>query len=449
MALFVFLLGFLSAFCWWQIRFLGDVRQHLGAFYGYFTGAFLLHLATLWLVRRTERESSFTNSRWPILLLIGVWAIAFRAMLVTTTPTLSDDSYRYVWDGRVQLAGIDPYAFAPDDPRLAVLRDADFPHINFPHLRTIYPPLTQRAFLLGARIAPTLTAQKVVFLGAEAVTILCLILLLRLRQASPLWVAAYAWHPLVILEIAGSGHNDSVGIACLWAGILAWQLRRRGLAAVGWGLTFLSKYAAVVLVPWWWCRGQGRRWLLLFAAVAATPIVCCPTIVSALFGSLSAMASRFESNSSIYVVLASLLHHAGAARVVVVGGWIMGVLWWAQRQEDVIRFAAGAFASAAILSPVLHPWYVVWLVPFLCVWRPPALMALTATVVLAYSVWPGYLAGGPWTVPLWVRLAEYLPVYLLAVFQLGNWLSVRGIERRVPMTGRGAEIADRELRIAD
>ena len=79
---------------------------------------------------------------------------------------------------------------------------------------------------------------------------------------------------------------------------------------------------------------------------------------------------------------------------------------------------------AALLTPVLHPWYLLWLIPCLCVWRLPALMALTGTVVLAYTVWPGYLDGGPWRVPLWARALEYGPVALLGLWSVRRWWSL-------------------------
>ena len=132
------------------------------------------------------------------------------------------------------------------------------------------------------------------------------------------------------------------------------------------------------------------------------------------------MTVRFESNSSAYLLLAGLLHQPGAARLLVVVLWGGFVLWWARREADPIRYLLGAFGAAAVLSPVLHPWYLLWLVPCFCFWRHPALLALTGTVVLSYTVWPLFLAGGPWVVPVWARLIEYLPVVVCGLWGVGR-----------------------------
>ncbi len=430
-------LGVGMMWCWWQIRALGDVRLHLPVFYGWFAVLFGIYLGVLWLVRRWELKTGSPGQYRLRLAIVLSVAVITRRLALPISPTLSDDIYRYQWDGRVQQAGSDPYRYPPTAPELAFLRDEAWTRINFPHLRTIYPPLTQQAFRLGTTISnrgqPPISksvnplrnrwlspifAQKLVFVGAEVLLIAALLWLLRHRGRSLLWVAAYAWHPLPILEIAGSGHNDALGVAFLWLGIVAWDMRRYATAAIGWALAFLSKYAALVLAPWWWFRRTGRRWLLLAAGLAVGPLLCYPTITSALSESLSAMTGRFESNSSIYVLTAMLLGHAALARLLMLLAGAVFLIWWARREADPVRYVLGIFTAAALLSPVLHPWYLIWIIPCFCFVRSPALIALTGTVVLAYTVWPGRLADGRWELPLWAHVAEYAPVVLLGIWEL-------------------------------
>ena len=413
------LLATVGLWSWWQIRLLGDVRWHLGAFYGWFALAFVIYLAALWIIRRMERAHDGTPPSWKLpLAVVLLAAAAFRLMMIGATPVLSDDIYRYQWDGRVQLAGIDPYRYPPNDPALATLRNEASTHINFPHLRTVYPPLTQQAFRFGAWLGPTLTSQKAIFVGVELITLLCLLLILHRRGKSLLWVAAYAWHPLTVLEVAGSGHNDALGVAMLWLGVAGWELKQRWVAGGAWALAFLSKYATLILAPWWWFRKQGRLALLGCAALAVWPLICCPTVVSALYESLSAMTARFESNASGYLLLSWVLGNAGIARVVAVGLWLTVLLWWAWREADVVRYLLVGFATAALLSPVLHPWYLLWLIPCFCFYRVPAIVALTGTTVLAYMVWPGRLADDRWVLPVWAHVLEYAPVLLLGLWEV-------------------------------
>jgi hypothetical protein len=416
------LLGMLSAICWWQIRLLGDVRERLGAFYGWFACAFLSYLVALWLVRRAQHVAS--RQAYPLSLgvIVLVGAVA-RLAALGSPPTLSDDVYRYRWDGRVQLSGFDPYAYPPDHPSLEFLRDEEFRHINFPHLRTVYPPLAQLAFRLGASLSDTLTAQKAVCVFAEVFTGLSLLCILLWRGLSPLWVVAYAWHPLVILEIAGQGHNDALGVAGLWLGVAAWESRQRLGAALAWSAAFLSKFLSIILVPWWWFRRQARGWLVAFLALSALPLVLHWSSVEALLESLSVMRGRAASNASVYLAVMWLVGSSRIALLVVIGLWTGFLVWWAKREADPVRYLFGGLAVAALLSPALHPWYLVWLIPCFCFWRVGALLVLTGTGVLAYTVWPGYLADGRWLIPVWARLLEYAPVAILGLWEVGRCAS--------------------------
>src|SRR5205085_8955923 len=130
---------------------------------------------------------------------------------------------RYVWDGRVQAAGINPYRYVPADPALAFLRDQDiFPHINrADYAPTAYPPAAQAIFFLATRIQETGTAIKLVVTGFEAVTIAAILALLRCDGLPPERVLIYAWHPLPIWEFAGAGHIDAAAIAFLCLALFA------------------------------------------------------------------------------------------------------------------------------------------------------------------------------------------------------------------------------------
>ncbi len=421
--------GILSVSCWWQIRLLGDITSPsiLGVFYGWFALAFLAYLAMLWLihyaVERRDGPATGKSLNTIALAIIFISAVAFRLCLLGTTPTLSDDIYRYQWDGRVERAGIDPYVYPPNAPQLAFLRDEAFTHINFPHLRTVYPPLTELAFRLSVLLGSTLTAQKIVFVIAELLTVLSLLFILWKRGQSLLWVAAYAWHPLMILEVAGSGHNDALGVAMLWLGLAAWEARSWPGAAIGWVAAFLSKFLPIVLVPWWWCRKEGRGWLITFLTLAAIPLALHPRIVmNVIEGMAGVSALRTSSNGFVFPLLASLLGSAAVAKMVVIGAWATFLVWWGRREADAIRYLLGALTFAALASPALHPWYLLWMIPCFCFYRVPAILALTATVVLAYTMWPGYLADGSWTMPLWARVLEYAPVVMLGCWGMRRWM---------------------------
>ncbi len=185
------------------------------------------------------------------LAIIVLVAVAARLAFAMQAPTASDDIYRYVWDGRIQAAGINPYRYVPDDPALAAYRDeAIFPHINRRAVPTIYPPAAQGVFRLVYALHPdSVPWTRLTFVGFDLVTILALSGLLLRLGLRPERVILYAWHPLLILELGHSGHVDVVAICFL---VLALRAR---LGARPWQAGFLlacaalTKFYAIIALP--------------------------------------------------------------------------------------------------------------------------------------------------------------------------------------------------------
>jgi hypothetical protein len=206
--------------------------------------------------------------RGPVSLgLVLVAAGIFRLTVFFSPPSLSDDLFRYLWDGRVQAAGINPYRYAPDHPALAFLRDAHHAAINHKSIPTLYPPLAQKVFRAAVAVSPTPTAQRATFLFFDLALMGLLPFYLRRRGLPPERAMIYAWNPLVIVEFASSGHLDSLGMFFLLAGLWAWDSDRPLWAGALWGLSFLGKLASLLLVPWLILRPKGRRALLVFGGV--------------------------------------------------------------------------------------------------------------------------------------------------------------------------------------
>jgi hypothetical protein len=202
-------------------------------------------------------------------LIFGV-GIALRAYVLLFDPLLSSDIYRYVWDGRVQAAGINPYRYVPADEVLAFLREATvFPNINRADSAvTIYPPVAQFFFFIVTRIGENVTVMRLALLGCEFVTVMLIMLLLRRMNRPVTRVIAYFWHPLALWEVANSGHADALMIALmlagLWVALTGHALRGAVLIAFS---VLVKPIAAPVLAAIW------RPWdvkmpLVVFAAIA-------------------------------------------------------------------------------------------------------------------------------------------------------------------------------------
>jgi hypothetical protein len=176
-------------------------------------------------------------------------AVLLRALPLTVPPFLSSDIYRYVWDGRVQAAGINPYRYVPADPALAALRDtAVYPHINrAEYARTIYPPAAQLVFAAVARVWDSMTGMRLAMVGFEAMGIVCALLLLKLAALPRERVLIYAWNPLPVWSIASDGHVDALVVGLVGLVLLLCARHRDAAAGAVLAAATLVKFFPLVL----------------------------------------------------------------------------------------------------------------------------------------------------------------------------------------------------------
>src|SRR5712664_4084150 len=224
-------------------------------------------LLTIVATRLAARTPTY-RALW---LIFGL-GIVLRACVLLFDPLLSSDIYRYVWDGRVQAAGFNPYRYIPADETLAFLRDGTiFPHINRADIAvTIYPPVAQFFFLIVTRIDESVTMMRLALLGCESVTVTVIVLLLRRMNRPVTRVIAYAWHPLPMWEIANSGHIDALMVALMMLGLWLALTGRplRGAASIA--LAALVKPFALLALPATWRLWDWKAPLI----VIAIAVVC-------------------------------------------------------------------------------------------------------------------------------------------------------------------------------
>lgn len=234
------------------------------AFIALAVAAGLLALAATHVAERV----SAARALW---LILGL-GIVLRAYVLFFDPLLSTDIYRYVWDGKVQAAGINPYRYFPAQDVLTHLRDATvFPRINRPdYAVTIYPPVAEFFFLLVTRAGENVTAMRLGLLACEAVIVTLIILFLRRLERPTARVVAYFWHPLPIWEIANNGHVDALAIALmllgLWVALTGRALRGTVLITLA---VLVKPYVAPVLAVIW------RAWDWKVPLVVIATIALC------------------------------------------------------------------------------------------------------------------------------------------------------------------------------
>jgi hypothetical protein len=391
----------------------------------YYVAAGIAWIAAVVVVPRLE------PSRAQLFVIFAV-ALALRLPAWTMPPAHSDDVHRYLWDGRVQRSGLNPYRQAPDAAALEPLRDANWTRINNRNLPTIYPPLAQLAFAA----APSLWAWKLIVALADAAVALLLFFTLADRRRLVMWL----WSPLVVLELALNAHLDALGIALLVAALVAWERGRRTVAG---GL--VAAAAAVKLLPIVALAGMRSRRALV-GAVAVAVVVALPYVTAGprMAGSLGEYGRRWRTNDGAYALL-----QAGAERIVAhtrfhgrydmadsprlarlitgrdrdtvfpdeaatllaraaAGVLFLGLVAWAVlRRGSPARVAEVAIGAFVLLTPALHPWYVLWLLPLTAAGGSPAWLVLAALAPLGYRPLDDWLTRGVWQDPWWTRTLEH------------------------------------------
>jgi hypothetical protein len=358
----------------------------------------------------------------PALAVILTTAILLRIGALTAPVYLSDDIYRYIWDGRVQAAGINPYRYIPTDPHLAPLRDdAIFPNINRNNYApTIYPPVAQMLFFVATQLGETVTAVKLVLVAVEAIGVGALLFILPAAGAPRENILLYAWHPLPVWEVGGAGHIDAAVVAFVALAIAAAFGGRRAWSGAALAAAALVKFFPLVLAPALWRPRRSNlgdwRWPAGFAAVILSAYLPFLGVGRRVLGFLPTYFAeeKLASGSGFWAL--DLLGRAVpvpvaaylAVAATVMAGLAIGAL---RRPADPVSGMpwATALGTAAVLFASPHyAWYFVWLVALLCVapWWPAFWPPLTA-VLLYWDPQAG-------NIPIWVGFTIYGGFAILA-----------------------------------
>jgi alpha-1,6-mannosyltransferase len=324
-------------------------------------------------------------------------ALAMRLVLLPGWP-ISTDLFRYVWDGRVQGAGINPYLYVPADAALSGLRDgAIYPYINrADYAPTIYPPASQIVFFLITRISESIVFLKAVMVAFEALAAWAILQLLAARGLPRARVLLYAWHPLPLWEFARSGHVDIVAMAFLLLAFLATERRSPILAGVALAASALVKYVPVVTGPALYKRWD---WRLPVAFIATIAVLYLPYIAAGpkVLGFLGQYVSEEGIDKGAGIFLWQLLSavlplpaqafpfYVAAVALIMAA---LGLLVVLRERAPGANLAGGMLLAVTftILFSPHYPWYFAWLIIFACLVPSASLLWLTLASFLLYLV---------------------------------------------------------------
>ena len=355
------------------------------------------------------------------LVLAGVWHVLFLRMPAGE----DDDIHRYVWDGRVQRLGFNPYLVVPTDPALAGLHTSQTRSLNNPDLPSLYPPGAELFFRGVTAIHESTFALKIAFVVCDAAIVFVLFNLLRYTGDAEHWVLAYAWHPLLAIEVAGSGHIDILGALLLLLSAAALVRSRRTAAALLFGLAVMVKLLPIVLLPLLWRRIRMRDLALatLVAGLLYIPFLDHGRIP---LGSLGTFVRSFRFNDPVFTAVERMTSPQVAAGLVVLVGLLTAVWMRRRYQASSADTFAWPMTASLLCAPVIYPWYLLWVLPFMRRISTLPIVFWTVSIIPTYYVWHLRAVGRPWIVPQWVTLVEYGSLVLSAAIMF-SWPGLKSM----------------------
>jgi hypothetical protein len=406
-----------------------DLGHHLALTLALLGAAFL---ALLFAAPRLEA------ARVPLSGAILLGALLLRLPLLPLPPSLSDDLLRYLWDGKVAAAGFNPYALAPAAEKLTPLRDETWRRLPLGEAPTVDPPLSLAAFSIASRLPFPMLLWKLMATGADLAACRLLLSIARKLGLPPGRTAWYAWNPLVVLEVAGMGHVDALGVTAGVGAVLCLlpPVRRRGavmLATAG----VLAKLVAFAALPMW-ARQSGRPWRFLAAALGLLAVAALPVALAT--GGVPPGLLLYRGSGiggPLFEPLRRLFAAAGTARVVLATGMAVAI-GLSLRERDPIAGTGRLFGRLLLCAATVYPWHLLWVLPWAALRRDAAWLGLSALILLSYL--PRFAGVAFWP---WVYLGIWGPfaiLCLLAHLRLSPPLPVRegGREREKEPGGEGS-----------
>lgn len=411
-----------------------------------FTLAFIFYYVAILKVKKTKVNKNN-------ILIIFIAAALMRLVLVPSIPIHENDVYRYIWDGKVAIAGINPYKYPPqqavikpsddsdtelikDYETLKTLREEDrkyYNRIGYKDVATIYPPMTQIFFIISNSLSRgSIASMKFLLIIFDMLAVFLIYKILGRLKLNPLCLIIYAWSPLVLKELANSGHYDSLSIVCVLASIYFILAKKSKLSGAMMGLGFLTKFYPLIFIPFFLRKKDYKAFVtaLLIIVLGYIPFFVWGNVnLIEVFSGLGSYTKSWAINGGIFELINSSLalvltepyyFSKGICAISFVVIWFYFFIKTDTDDLSVVRSFSFVLTALLLLSPVGDPWYFCWLIPFLALFRFKCLIALTYLLILSYFDFTrefGILKLGQFEIDKLVLL-QYIPFYILLIWEL-------------------------------
>ncbi|MGL5889792.1 MAG: glycosyltransferase 87 family protein [Bacteroidia bacterium] len=375
----------------------------------------------------------------PQLITAG---FVLRLVLLFMLPNLSDDYFRFIWDGRLLAAGEQPFAALPSEvlhsqtAATANLTPELFSALNSPDYFTVYPPVAQFTFWLaamfgGKSVYGSMLVLRIIQLLAEAGTLWLLLKMLRKMEIPVRRILLYALNPLVILELTGNLHAEALVIFFLTAALYFLHSGRQNLSAVLFGFSIASKLVPLLLLPLL-LSALGWKRTLRYSLIAGgtAAVLFIPLLaggfISHLLSSIDLYFQKFEFNASLYYVVREIGFAVKGYNIIGVAGpallllslIVIAILAFRKTAEDAVctfvRKSMFALLAYYLCASIVHPWYITPLILF------AVLVPMRFPVVWSLMVWLSYAAYGnaAYAENYWFTAVEYVAVLTAFYFDV-------------------------------
>lgn len=368
-----------------------------------------------------------------IVVLLAI-SLVIKIIFIPLHPVGSDDYYRYIWDGKVQAHGINPYAYAPADTSLNSLHTGILPKlVNHPEMKTIYPPLTEILFYFSYIIGgDSFSGLKILMLISDLLTLFGLYLILKRQNIPYKNILIYALSPLIIFQLFIDAHADGFGLPFLIFSIFFYLDDQKLWSYVFLGLSLCIKPLGIIIIPIYFISEKN-----FFSRIksAVIPLLICGlfylpyTFNGSPFQSLIEFTENWTFNGIVFNILDFFIHNNQVSRIICSLLLLVTYLPVVFSKKNLLAKIYLSIFLLFIFSPVVHPWYVVWLallLPVIPRWSGilyTSLISLTAFTVMNYQL------TGVWKEYLIVQIFEYLPVILFFIYELFKFREDKSISK--------------------
>lgn len=363
-----------------------------------------------------------------MILILGM-AILSRLLMATFPP--GDDVNRYLWEGKLILAGESPYAHTADSPDWETHRDAYWDGINHKDKKTAYPPVVLFVFAGLNLISYHPWIYKVFFGIMDLATVGIILQILAFRKLPLRNGLIYALSPVTIVAFSGEAHFDSLFILITLAALLQWERQKTASAWILLGLSIQIKLMSVLFIPllFWNNKSLKSLWLALPLFLPALPFW---KDVPSLIEGIASFGGTMSHNGSLnHLFIDFLGSRESASRLSMI--LLLGVvLVTSLTVKDTLKGCFIIFGGLILLSPTVHYWYLSWVLPFVVFFPMLPWMVLMGLSAFYFSAWVQFGKSGEWYQPIGYLRLQWIPFYCLWIP-----LFIRGVRKLFRQKGAG------------